>query len=176
MAEIQNRWGRPGFEKEIGAIRHTRNLAQATGALSLGTRKLIYAFIKRGGVFKRGTWNGCVMNAASGTENVSTVSAAAEFFHEPYEVISAFIGEWDSTPGGDRDANRQLERILLECGVTNESPVWTSEKEKDSERVKVYRVRLFTSAETAAVEELRAEIDAGAFDADLASFRELVGV
>lgn len=173
MSEIENKWGRPGFEKQIEEIRHTRNLAGATSRLSLSTRQRIYAFIQRGGSFKRGTWNGCVMNAASGEGNVTSIQAAAAYFNEPIQVISNFIGQWDSTPGRTEDANRTLERILLECGLTSESPEYKPQTES---KVKVFRVRLFTSAETAAVEELRAEIEAGAFDKDLAEFQELVGV
>lgn len=166
----ESRWGRPGFEKQITDLGYQRDLARATSALSLSTRQRIYAFMKRGGTFKRGSWNGCVMNAASGG-SVSSIQAAASFFDEPLMVISDFIGQWDATHGTTLEANRKLEKILLDCGLTTESPVW-----QDQEKVKVYRVRLFTSAETKAVEELRAEIDAGAFDADLAKFQELVGV
>lgn len=166
----ESRWGRPGFEKQASEIRGMQSLAGAVGALSLSTRQRIFAFIQRGGTFKRGTWNGCVMNAASGDANVSSIRAAAQFFNEPEHVIGDFIGQWDSTYGDSQQANRLLEKVLLNCGLTGVSP-----KQEDS-RVKVYRVRIFTSAETKAVEELRAEIDAGAFDEDLAKFQELVGV
>jgi hypothetical protein len=173
MTEIENRWGRPGFEKQMRELHHAGSLAGSVMALSLSTRQRIYAFIQRGGSFKRGTWNGCVMNAASGEANVTSISAAAHYFQEPYHTISDFIGQWDATPGDSVSANRTLEKILLEVGLTTESPEY---KPQEENKVKVFRVRLFTSAETKAVEELRAEIEAGAFDADLAEFQELVGV
>jgi len=170
---IENKWGRPGFEKEIGEIRNTRSLATATANLSLRTRQTIYAYMKRGGIFKRGTWDGCVMNAASGG-NVSSVTAAADFFHEPVSNIAEFIQNWDLVSGTATAANRLLEQILLETGLTKESPIYKPPVE-DS-KVKIFRVRLFTSKETALVEELRKEIEEGAFDADLSELQELIGV
>lgn len=173
MSDISNRWGRPGFEQEIKSLKSHNDLRSATAALSMTTRQRIFAYIQKGGTFKRGTWNGCVMNAAS-DGNVSSLRMAAEHFGETVPVISNFIGAWDSTSYVEEArATIFLERILLECGLTTESP---KPEPIEYEKVKVFRVRLFTSKETELVEELRAEIDAGAFDEDFAKFQELVSV
>jgi hypothetical protein len=58
-----------------------------------------------------------------------------------------------------------LKEVILHVGVTEVSPCIVSD-------AKVYMVRLFTSEETQMVEELRAEIDAGAWDECLSKMDE----
>jgi len=160
-------WGRPGFEKEIHEHQQVNTLQGSLGGLSLATRRKIYAYVQKGGLFKRGTWDGCVMNAASGGI-VQSFSDAAVYFGESEHKIMAFVHAWDATRHSltDLEATRKLESLLLEVGLTPVSPKFVSD-------AKVYRVRLFTSKETAMVEELRAEIEAGAFDADIEAMKEL---
>lgn len=156
-------WGKPGFAQDGYTSRNT-----LTGVLSdmkIGTRQAIYALAVKAR-FRRGTWDGCVMNqVADGARNTF---AAADYFGESESTISRFIRIWDLTSqniADDGEATHVLVRALQHVGFVPASPVV-----KDTSAI--YRVRLHTSEETQQVEELRQEIENGAFDSLLDTAEE----
>lgn len=133
--------------------------------MSLSTRQKIYAVAVKS-KFKRGTWNGCVMNQVA---NVTHSQAAADYLHEPVGLISRFIAAWDQTSGhivDDAHATRILIEALMAAGLVEKTVA-------EPEKYRVWRVRVYTSVETEMVEALRAEIEDGAFDSILSEMEEL---
>jgi len=157
-------WGKPGFAK---TLRPSDSLYTAVEGLKISTRQAFYAVATKK-AFRRGTWNGCAFNGAADGA-VSSFRAAADYFGETEEAVRKFIRAWDQTAGvirSDQQATVLLKEVILHVGVTEVSPCIVSD-------AKVYTVRLFTSEETQMVEELRAEIDAGAWDEILSKMDEL---
>jgi len=163
MAE--SRWGKPGFEQPFSI---PNDLRRTVSKFSIATRQKIYAYIQRGGIFNYASWDGCVMNAASGGQ-VRSHQAAAEYFGELEYDVTNFIIAWDrfaAISPSRETATRTLKTILERTGLVEASP-------KEVSTAKIYRVRIFTSKETKMVEELRAEIEAGAFDNIVEEMKEL---
>lgn len=157
-------WGRPGF---ADSTKYKVGLPAALQTFKLETRVKIYALAVKS-KFKRGTWDGCVMNQVAG---VHSAENAAAYFGEPVENIIKFIHAWDETSGhikSDEQATKILVNALLDAGL-----VPTCNPMEDQPKDKVYRARIYTSEETRQVEELRAEIEAGAFDDLLAEMDSL---
>lgn len=157
-------WGKPGFAESGLNLRPEHPLMRATRNLKIETRAKIYAVITRGEVMHKGTWNGCVFNKITNMSNASSVAALLD---ESVQNVERFISAWDGLGLSDVKATVYLSRLLEDVGIVKETPKVSAEK--------VHRVRLYTSEETKAVEELRAEIDGGAFDELLSQVDELVG-
>lgn len=160
-----SQWGRPGF---ADSTQYKIGLPAALQEMKLETRVKIYALAVKS-KFRRGTWNGCVLNQVGG---VSSVHDAAQYFGESEHNIIKFIHAWDETSGhikSDEQATKILINALLDAGLVEPTEKVTVVYSKD----KVYRARIYTSEETRQVEELRAEIEAGAFDDLLAEMDSL---
>jgi len=155
-------WGKPGF-----GVRNPTTLMSTVSLLELSTRQKIYAFIQRGNVFRRQTWDGCVMNQIVGTKSITST---ADKLSEPSWKISKFIHAWDRTATSltDGEATKFLAKCLEQVGLTDVSPAYEADT-----KVTHYTVRVFTSEETRLVEQLRKEIEDGAFDEDLSQIQEL---
>jgi len=159
---MADEWGRPGFPQVFVP---KSSLPGVIREMKLGTRQAIYAVAVKA-KFRRGTWNGCVMNqVADGSNNVQM---AANYFGEPSDLIARFIAKWDETSGhitSDVQATKVLIHALMAAGLVDtpsETPV----------QHKVWRVAVYTSDETLMVEELRNEIEDGAFDSLLERMEE----
>lgn len=72
---------------------------------------------------RRGTWEGCAFNAASGMTG-DHINAA--YFEIPYTLVVKFIKAWDRSwtiwPS-NVDATEALKRILLEAGINQDLKV-----------------------------------------------------
>jgi hypothetical protein len=156
--------GNWGKTYDPSTLRPEHPLMRATRALSVDTRAKIYAVITRGEVMHKGTWDGCVFNKITNMNNARSV---ASLLGEDEQKVMNFITAWDGLPLNDIRATVFLSKLLEQVGIVKEAPVHDDRK--------IVKVRLHTSEETKAVEELRAEIDNGAFDELLSQVDELVG-
>lgn len=164
---MTDEWGKPGFAKNLPS---SHAMTDILGEMKLQTRQLLYGLALKK-TFKRGTWNGCVMNVA--TDQHSAMDAASRL-GEDVRVIARFIRRWDRSIENltEQQAQEWLITCLLSAGVVEGFERPTPIESDPS--IKVHRVRLYTSEEDAAVEKFREEIESGALDSLLAEFDDLV--
>ena len=74
------------------------------------------------GLLTRGTWDGCVFNAAGSQvgADIQGYASAAGVFNVPSELVSEFISTWDNFPGNDVKANLTLLLSIREVGLFSE--------------------------------------------------------
>lgn len=123
----------------------------------------MFAAIESGVIFEKGSWIDCVFNAITGLTGVPDV---ARQLHERRTDVHEFIETWDRCPCTDQRAATFLLKQVLEAVGFIDYP--------RSRVVRVTTVREYESKIDAAMKELSAEIEAGAFDADLKTVLEAV--
>lgn len=101
------KWGSHAFSKN--------DYATLANMLSPKAKQAVLAAISKVGTLRKGTWNGCVFNAAGQIEghNIRSSSLAAELFDMSTGAVSSFISRWDSMHENDIRATQRLKEALL---------------------------------------------------------------
>lgn len=68
---------------------------------------------------KRGTWDNCAFNAASGGV-VNSYTSAAHFFDIDVEKVTRFIHIWDAREGTDEENSQFLRDAIQQVGLFTE--------------------------------------------------------
>lgn len=109
--------------------------------LSPSARQAVVVAIEKFGTINKGTWNGCVFNAAGQVEGETVTSSykAAQVFGMEQSEVQDFILTWDSLSGTNEDSTELLRQALdgadlwAPVGQAYEVRVWTSEATKQRE-------------------------------------------
>jgi len=151
------KWGADNFTLTVDFASHG-DLFDAIKSLNAKAKQAFYGAAMRKGEIAQGTWNGCAFNAGGqeiGDNNVTSVMAAAESFGLTPYVVSRFIQAWDNFRSkDDKTPTQHLMEMIEKIGLFTDNP---------SVKITTYTYRVYTSAETLAIEELRAEIENGTF-------------
>lgn len=151
------KWGSDQFILTVDFQSHG-DLFDAIKSLNAKARQAFYGAAMRKGEIAQGTWDGCAFNAGGqeiGDSFVNSVAAAASSFGLTPYVVSRFIQAWDKFRSKDEKTPTQhLMEMIEKIGLFEDNP---------SVKITTFTYRVYTSEETKAIEELRAEIDSGAF-------------
>lgn len=150
-------WGADEFLLNLDLKDHGP-LFNAIKSLNAKARQAFYGAAMRKGHIAQGTWNGCAFNAGGdfvGVDNVTSYQSAAETFGLTPHVVEKFISAWDNFRSHDeKSPTEHLITMIEKVGLFEDNP---------SVKITTYTHRVFTSEETRMIEELRAEIELGAF-------------
>ena len=90
-------------------------------ALSSQGKQALYAATNNGSL-KRGTWNGCALNAAGRVvgERITDSARAARVFETTPQIMRDFIVVWDRLRGPDHRCTALLREAILTVGLFTE--------------------------------------------------------
>lgn len=100
-------WGSHAFSQE--------DYIRLANMLSPSAKQAVLGALSKFGTFRKGTWDGCVFNAAGKIvcdENIDSTGAAAELFDMERAEVQAFIKKWDRMSGSDEESTRKFREVL----------------------------------------------------------------
>ena len=112
-------WGGSNFgSRSYGG----KTLLDVISPLPPRVKQAMYAAAEKN-LIQRRTWNGCAWNAAgleAFGQDIQSSVGQANLFEVKANLVSNFIGVWDSMSGSDEYCTRKLKETLLEVGLQTE--------------------------------------------------------